>query len=361
MLERIKALNAERIALFEHLSGDLAQPVLDAAEAVAKALSRDNKVLVFGNGGSAADAQHIAAEFVGRFERERGPLPAIALTTDTSALTAIANDYGFEEVFSRQVGALANSGDVVIAISTSGNSSNVLSAVTRARELGATTIGLTGGTGGKLAASADIPLVIPSDSTARIQEAHIAVGHTLCALIDGILSERNLAERPGAEAVVELQELLELRASWKKQGRSVVWTNGVFDLIHPGHLRSLRRAKELGDVLVVGVNSDPSVSDLKGPGRPILSASQRAEMLGALEPVDKVIIFEERTPERILSEVQPDIHVKGDEYAPDRGGKEIPEAAVVEAYGGKVVFLPVTPEVSTSDLIDRIRRLPDES
>ena len=156
-----------------------------AIDVVANALAGGKKLLLFGNGGSAADTQHIAAEFVGRFLRERRPLPAIALTTDTSALTAIANDYGYDDVFARQVRALATAGDVALAISTSGRSPSVLHAVEACRELGVTTIGLTGGDGGELARAADVSLrVSASRLSPRIQETHILVGHVICELVD---------------------------------------------------------------------------------------------------------------------------------------------------------------------------------
>ena len=156
-----------------------------AIDLVAEALGAGRKVLLFGNGGSAADAQHLAAEFVGRFLRERRPLPAIALTTDTSALTAIANDYGYDDVFARQVRALGAPGDVALAISTSGRSPNVLRAVEACRERGIHTVGLTGGDGGALAGMVDVCLrVSASTLSARIQETHILIGHVICELVD---------------------------------------------------------------------------------------------------------------------------------------------------------------------------------
>lgn len=148
------------------------------------ALRRGNKVLVFGNGGSAADAQHLAAELVSRFRRNRKALAAVALTTDTSILTAIGNDYGFEQVFARQVEALGEKGDVAFAISTSGNSPNVLKAVSAARRLGLATVGFTGQGGGKLQECVDVCFRVPSDSTPRIQEAHIAAAHALCEVLE---------------------------------------------------------------------------------------------------------------------------------------------------------------------------------
>ena len=154
---------------------------------MADVLRRGGKLLFFGNGGSAADAQHLSAEFVNRFLRDRGPLAAMALTTDTSALTSIGNDLGFDQVFARQVEALAHPGDLVVAISTSGNSPNVLRGVEAARRLGCGTVGLTGGSGGLLAGAVDEAFVVPSTETPRIQETHITLGHALCALVDEIL------------------------------------------------------------------------------------------------------------------------------------------------------------------------------
>ena len=142
------------------------------------------KVVLFGNGGSAADAQHIACELVGQFALKRRALPAIALTTNTSILTAVANDYGYDTVFSRQVEALVDEKDVVIGISTSGESLNVIEGIEVANKIGAKTIGLTGGKGGRLATVAGLALVVPSDSTPRIQEAHITIGHIICELVE---------------------------------------------------------------------------------------------------------------------------------------------------------------------------------
>ena len=158
--------------------------IAETAEKMAQALRDGRKVLLFGNGGSAADAQHIAAEFVGRFIPDRIPLPALSLATDTSALTALGNDYGYDTVFSRQVQALGNAGDIAIGISTSGNSPNVLAAIDVARSRSLLTIGLTGQDGGKMNGRTDILFRVPSRMTPRIQETHITLGHVLCELID---------------------------------------------------------------------------------------------------------------------------------------------------------------------------------
>ena len=158
--------------------------ISEVASVIKKTLHSGGKVLIFGNGGSASDSQHIAAEIVGRFVKERKGLPAIALTTDTSIITAVANDYGYEHIFSRQIEALCLKNDVVIGISTSGNSKNVVKGLEKANILGAISIGLTGGDGGLIKKISAHTIVIDSNETARIQEAHILIGHILCELID---------------------------------------------------------------------------------------------------------------------------------------------------------------------------------
>lgn len=162
--------------------------ITSIAATVFEAITRRQRLFLCGNGGSAADAQHIAAELVGRFKAERRALPAIALTTDTSILTAVANDYDFDSVFARQIEALALPGDALLAISTSGNSRNVIEAVKAAKEMGVLTIGLTGGNGGVLKTLCDQVFVAPSSNTARIQEMHILVGHMVCEVIDARLA-----------------------------------------------------------------------------------------------------------------------------------------------------------------------------
>jgi D-sedoheptulose 7-phosphate isomerase len=163
---------------------NLTDKIAESANLCINCLHKNGKILIFGNGGSAADAQHIAAELVGRFKLTRKGLPALALTTDTSVLTSIGNDFGYENVFSRQVEALANPGDIIIAISTSGSSANVIRAIKKANKLKCPTIGLSGGEGGLMDKICDINLISPSDDTPRIQEAHIIIGHIICHLID---------------------------------------------------------------------------------------------------------------------------------------------------------------------------------
>lgn len=175
---------ADSARVKQQFARDHAERIVRVAALLAAAFRDGHKVLLFGNGGSATDAAHIAAEFVGRYKNDRRPLPAIALATDIAAITCIANDYGYEELFARQVTAHGQKGDVAIAISTSGNSPNVLKGVEAARACGLTTVAWTGGNGGKLAALVDYPFVVPSTVTARIQESHITLGHVLCELAE---------------------------------------------------------------------------------------------------------------------------------------------------------------------------------
>jgi D-sedoheptulose 7-phosphate isomerase len=179
-------------SLHEHL--ETIQKLIDSTlpeiersgQIICEALASDRKILLCGNGGSAADAQHIAAELVGCYEKQRRSWPAIALTTDTSALTAVSNDLGYEQVFARQVAGLAQTGDVLIAISTSGKSKNVLRAAEQARELGCKTIALTGATAEPLRSLCDAGVAVPSNRTSRVQEAHITIGHLWCEMVDNI-------------------------------------------------------------------------------------------------------------------------------------------------------------------------------
>ena len=181
--ENLKNAIAEHQTMFAKL-GDLIPQISIVAEELKACIKRGGKILLMGNGGSAADSQHIAAEIVGRFKKERRGLAAIALTTDTSIITSVGNDYGYDYIFARQIEALCRPEDVVIGITTSGNSKNVVAGIEEANKLGATTIGLTGGSGGKMNELCKYNLVMPSSETARIQEAHIFVGHSLCDLLE---------------------------------------------------------------------------------------------------------------------------------------------------------------------------------
>ncbi|HJR55979.1 MAG TPA: D-sedoheptulose 7-phosphate isomerase [Rhizomicrobium sp.] len=179
IVSRLRDVQARLAQLESH-----ADTIGAAADLMVACLKREGKVLFCGNGGSAADSQHLAAELMGRYLRDRKPLPALALTVDTSALTAIGNDYGYEHVFSRQLRGVGRAGDVLFGLSTSGNSANVVQAFVAAKEMGIQTIALTGESGGKLAAMADVAIKVPSSETNVIQEMHIVVGHTLCGYVE---------------------------------------------------------------------------------------------------------------------------------------------------------------------------------
>lgn len=191
MEEIIKKVLADSLKVKETFINDNVSDLILLADKIAQAFTNDRKLMLCGNGGSAADSQHIAAEFVNRFMLERPPLPALALTTDTSVITSIGNDYSFDDIFSKQVKALGMEGDVLLAISTSGNSENILKAAKDAQARGIYVAGLTGVDGGKLADLVDLALIVKSNVTARIQEGHILAGHIVCQLVDHILFQNH--------------------------------------------------------------------------------------------------------------------------------------------------------------------------
>lgn len=187
MMETIKQQLLESAAVKQRVAETLTEQIAEAARMIIESYRNDGKLILFGNGGSAADAQHLAAELVGRFKMERAALPAIALSVNTSIVTALGNDYDYDIIFARQIEAWVKSGDIVIGLSTSGNSSNVISGIEKANSLDAKTIGLTGRDGGQLAKIVDLALIVPSADTPRIQEAHITIGHVICDIIERTL------------------------------------------------------------------------------------------------------------------------------------------------------------------------------
>ena len=189
MRDRIKDIFLESIRVKEQLLHNNIGQIIEIAEIVIDSLKKNGKLILFGNGGSASDSQHIAAELIGRFKKDRNALAAIALTTNTSILTSLANDYGYDIIFAKQIEALGQKNDVVMAISTSGKAKNVIAGVKQAKKMGLKTIALTGGDGGEIAKLADITLLVPSNITARIQEAHITIGHIICELIEQTLCQ----------------------------------------------------------------------------------------------------------------------------------------------------------------------------
>ena len=190
MEDRIVKIFKESSQIKDVFIGENLDVIVAVVEAITAALKAGNKILLFGNGGSAADAQHLAAEFINRFIIERPPLPAIALSTDTSVITSIGNDYDFSEIFSKQIRAIGQAGDIAWGISTSGSSPNVIKAIEAAKKIGMVTIGLTGKDGGEMAKIVDYSLNVSSSSTPRVQEVHITVGHIICEMIDFKLFQR---------------------------------------------------------------------------------------------------------------------------------------------------------------------------
>jgi phosphoheptose isomerase len=303
------------------------------------------KVLTCGNGGSALDAQHLASELVNRFENARPALAAVSLGLDSAVVTSIANDLDYGQVFSRQIAALGHKGDILVVFSTSGNSVNVLNAVEQAHLQGMRVIACTGKNGGNLAKILnryDVELRVSSEKTARIQEIHLFIIHMLCQAIDNFFVQSSL--RTSGKIELCWNNLSQLT----KGLRPLVFTNGVFDLLHRGHIHMLKESRQLGSYLVVGVNSDASVRRLhKGANRPIQREEDRMAILASLDCVDLVTMFTEDTPAQLINQLMPDVLVKGGDYAAD----EIIGAREVMASGGQVITIPFKYPRSTTQLV----------
>lgn len=321
----------------------MSNQIAEVGRVVGAALRAGKKILVFGNGGSAACAQHFSAEFTGKLKMDRRPYPAISLTTDTSALTAIGNDYGYDFVFSRQVTAFADEGDIVVGLSTSGTSRNVVAAFEAAVESGAITIGLTGAVdrlGGAYTLS------VPLRETARVQEAHDLILHELAQI-----SERIAVPDLGWDSsaspfdfLLTPDDLPSYRDWIEETGQVLVTTNGVFDLLHSGHVHSIEQARALGDRLLVLVNDDASVRRLKGDGRPVRDAQMRIDDLRNLPAIDNVVLMSGDDPRELLADLRPHVHAKGKDYE----GRVMVEAETVQAGGGEIAFLGLIEGISTT-------------
>lgn len=353
---RLRSIFAASAAVKLRAVDTLALPLARASERLVGRLRLGHQVLACGNGGSAGDAQHLASELVNRFEQTRQALPAIALTTDSSILTAIANDDCYERVFARQVEALGRPGDCLVAISTSGNSASVLQAVSAAQARGMWVLALTGRDGGKLAALLrpdDLELRVPDHHTARIQEVHLLLIHGLCLGIDAAFVQSPATAAPG-DSAAKIQSDWQALAELVAGRRPLVFTNGVFDILHRGHVRYLEEARAEGVCLVVGVNSDASARRLgKGPDRPINPQADRMAVLAGLAAVDFVTVFDQDTPLRLIESLAPDVLVKGGDWPVAR----MVGADLVQARGGRVLSIPFRHERSTTALLQRIREV----
>lgn len=339
-------LQALKMVALTSKNSNLAENFGKSVEILVKALKNGNKILICGNGGSAADAEHMAGEIVGRFGYDRPSLPCISLCTPSATFTAIANDYGYEQVFKRQVQGLGKDGDVLIGISTSGNSANIVEAFKVAKTLNVTTIALTGSKDSKLSELADITLASGSAKTPRIQEIHGVLIHSLCRGIEDEIFNKAAVPALPNKKIIEGDEIESFAKSI--QGYKSVFTNGCFDILHPGHVYNLAKCREYGELLIVGLNSDASIKRLKGSSRPYHSFSDRANVLAAIEAVDYVIGFDEDTPKNLIKRLTPHILVKGGDYTPEN----VAGADWVTNHGGKVVILPLLEGHSTTKILE---------
>ncbi len=288
---------------------------IEDIEALAKGVStafKSGKTLyAFGNGGSAAEAQHFTTELIGRFKETRKSLAAISLCSDISAMTCIANDFGYDAIFSRQVEGLAKDGDFVFGFTTSGNSKNVLAGLYSARKIGCTTILVTGQNHVAVNDLADVVIQIGGNETAIIQESHLMLIHILSELIEINMELKALpVGTPSPRIIYDY----EFKREFLPNHDSIVWVNGCFDILHEGHLLLLNAASRAGTFLIVGINSDSSVKKIKGDTRPVIPEMSRARTLAQLPFVDLVVIFSQEDPREILEMVRPNVVLKGSSY-----------------------------------------------
>lgn len=358
------ALAVERLGesarLHMALTGEPLVALGRVCAAICKAVARGGRVVFAGSGSTALVAECAAAKLA-----SCGGIPCTALASEmpgTRHVIAPGAGAAFGSADSSVSGVQAwkCSGDVLVALCDDVPSAALQATVELAKSGGMITIVVCGRPSGRWGATADIAVVVPSSSPPRVTECIAALCHLLCELAGTQLTVRPCGTEVVGDGVglhpgiATLPELCAARQRWRSEQRLLVWTNGCFDLLHVGHIHSLRAAASLGDILVVGVNSDGSVQRLKGSGRPVVPEMERAQVVAALSVVDYVVIFSEDTPELAVTRLQPDVFVKGAEYAPP-AGKPVPEAGIVAAYGGQVRFLPMVAGRSTTDLVTRIR------
>lgn len=318
------------------------------ARDISEAFNSGKKLYAFGNGGSAAEAQHFTTELIGRFKENRKSLPAISLCSDSTALTCIGNDFGFDAIFSRQVEGLVEPGDIVIGFTTSGKSPNVLQGLVAAKKMLGHSVLVTGGNEFSQDLPFDTVLQIGGYETAIIQEVHLSFIHILCDLIEIHMGLKPLTiKEPTPKIIYDHQFSNDLLP----EINPIVWVNGCFDILHEGHLMLLNTASALGGSLVVGINSDSSIKTLKGKVRPFVSELNRARTLSQFPNVDLVIIFSGQDPLEILMKVRPNIVVKGLSYE----FRDYPEKSYLENLNCKIVYTEHIEGVSTSDIVKNFR------
>ena len=344
----IQELLHQRIRILQSLSAEQLDLMNKLAQSVASAFLSGKKIMVFGNGGSAAESQHFTTELIGRFKKDRKSFPALSLNSDTSAITAIANDYGYDFVFSRQVEGLANEGDVVIGISTSGTSPSVINALESGIQSKSICFLLTGNRKNSRNMEGITVIGVGGEITASIQEMHLTLIHIVCELIEDILGVSEDPKNLDLPKVIHENEVNSL--DFSKIG-DITWVNGCFDLIHEGHLKLLNTASKQSQFLIIGINSDDSVKSLKGPNRPLINQQSRANALILLGFVDLVIIYDSETPLELLRIIQPRFVVKGEEYE----NVTYPELEFLNDIKAKLIYIKNVEELSTSSLIKKAR------
>lgn len=320
----------------------------ELAEEIAVAFEGGKRLYAFGNGGSAAEAQHFTTELIGRFKGNRRSLPAISLNADSSAITCIANDFGFDQVYSRQLEGLLDRDDIVIAFSTSGASPNVLKGLEVSAGIGAKTTLFTGNKGGLNHEVAQRTIALGGHETALIQEMHLALIHILCDAIEiqmGLQPEGNIGEF--REIIYDYEWSPDL----VPKDRDLVWVNGCFDIIHEGHLLLLESAAKQGNHVIVGLNSDLSVARIKGEGRPLIPELSRAKTLARIPYVDQVVIFSEENPLSILQKVAPNCVVKDSVYEK----LQYPEKDYLINNKIKIVYTSHISDLSTTTILSKIQ------
>jgi D-sedoheptulose 7-phosphate isomerase len=318
------------------------------AKGISNAFKSGKTLYAFGNGGSAAEAQHFTTELIGRLKENRKSLPAISLCSDISAMTCIANDFGYGAIFSRQVEGLVKEGDFVFGFTTSGNSKNVIAGLDAARKMGGVAILITGQIPLAMNHLADIVIQIGGNETAIIQESHLMLIHILSELIEINLE---LKLPPVENQIPRIIYDYDFKRELLPNHESIVWVNGCFDILHEGHLLLLSTASRAGSFLVVGINSDSSVKKLKGDSRPVIPEMSRARTLAQLPFVDLVIIFSQEDPREILKVVRPNVVLKGNNYRTEN----FKEKDFLLEINCDIRFTPHIEGVSSSALIRNIQ------
>ena len=318
------------------------------AEEISEGFKSGKKLYAFGNGGSAAEAQHFTTELIGRFKENRKSLPAISLCSDSTALTCIANDFGFDEIFSRQVEGLVEPGDIVIGFTTSGKSKNVLSGLAAAKKKLSHGVLITGNNDFDYRFQVDTILQIGGSETAIIQELHLSFIHILCDLIEGNMGFKPVTlKEPNPKIIYDFEFSNELLP----ENESITWVNGCFDILHEGHLMLLNAAASLGGSLIVGINSDTSVKILKGAERPFITELERARTLSQFPFVELIVIFNDKDPLEILKKIRPSTVVKDSSY--ETHG--FPERNFLESTDCKIVYTQHIDGLSTTHIIKNIQ------